>query len=189
MTDQQPPFAAMVPESPKAPRASTEKDKVLRWVQRVARSVAEIPHSRHWPSRCDADTLYARLWLIRETLVHLTAKAPREFGLAFPGPAAQQMHTLLLEVAGAIHERTMTQDGETRYWGEWNASAGVTVLDRLREFAEKQEAAAPDFLETFAPIQDATVGVDGALGVVARTLLSYLPHSAESFDTNGAEGN
>jgi hypothetical protein len=172
---QQPQFAAMVRKPPKKPRASTPRDKVaLAWIRRVAKSVFEIEHSPEWPPRSDAANLPTRLELVREALARLTAKAPRDLGLVFPGAPAQQLNTLLSEVLTAIVERSATQDGETCFWGEWKVGARDHVLEALSKFADKHEAAVPDFIETFSPVQDATVGVEFTLANVARELHRYL---------------
>lgn len=179
---QRPPFAALVRKVPEKRRAPIAPEMVaLAWVKRVAKSVLELQYVPQWSAGYDAAPLPARLWLIREMLVNLTgkakgkAKAPREFGLVDPGPVAQQTRALLLEVVEAIGVRSMTRDGEERFWGEWNPAKGAKVLERLREFAVEREAATPDFLETFSPIQQPTVGVDAALANVARALLRHLP--------------
>jgi hypothetical protein len=53
------------------------------------------------------------------------------------------------------------------------------VRKQLSDFAEKHEAAAPEFIDLVSPIPESTAGVDSALGGVARSLLEQLPHSDE----------
>jgi hypothetical protein len=176
-TAEQRQFSALVRKAPKQPRAKVARDKAaLAWIKRVSQTVSNLHHSREWPAKCDAMTLPARLWLIREALVQLVDKAPGEFGIMFPGPVAQQLLTLLQLVIGTIRVTSMTRAGEERFGGELRPRAGAVVREQLSDSAEKREAAAPDFLELFSPIQDPTVGVDAALGGVARFLLDYLPH-------------
>jgi hypothetical protein len=165
----------MVRKATKKHRASKPGDKVaLDWIRRVAKSVSEIEHAPEWPPRRDAASLPARLQLVREVLENLTAKAPRDFGLVFPGAPAQQLDTLLSEIVTAIVERSATHDGETRFWGEWKPGAQEHVLNALSMFADKHEAAMPPVMNMFTPISDATAGVEFSLANVARELHRHL---------------
>lgn len=71
----------------------------------------------------------------------------KEFGLIRPGPEAQQLSMLLAEVVTGIVERSMTQQGETRFWAEWKNGARDHVLEALSVFADKHEAAVPPIIE------------------------------------------
>ncbi len=157
-----------------AKRPPTPEEKAIKWIEGAAKVVHELPHDPRWPASSGERSLHARLWVVQDNLTTLLGKAPRQFCLTPPGPAAQVLHSLFGEIVKEINERTGEVQGVTGTWGIWRTGGRERILHRLQTLAETREANLPEASELFLAGRLSPARVDAGMAAIARELYRHV---------------
>ena len=153
---------------------ASPEEKAIKWIEGAAKVVHELPHDPRWPASSGERSLHARLWVVRDNLMTLLGKAPRQFCLTPPGPSAQVLHSLFGEIVKEVSERKGEVQGVTGTWGVWRTGGRERILHRLQTLAETREANLPEPSELFLAGRLSPARVDAGIAAIARELYRHL---------------